>query len=118
VRRSTTAEQPALAEDFVTEALLPQPRRGDAPVSQPPRPPDTTFDAPDAPETLIPAPRPSDAREEQAHDHPVQLELALVLEQRPQPLPQQPPSRPRRAPDPDLFPERTMCIPHPRKPRW
>jgi hypothetical protein len=97
--------------------LLPRPRRGDAPVSQPHRPADTTSGTPEVAETLIPAPRSSDAREEQAHDHPVQLELALVLEPRPQPRPQ-PPSRPRRAPDPDLFPERTMCIPHPRKPRW
>jgi hypothetical protein len=110
--------------------FLPHPRRGEAPVSpshgetQPYGQPDTALDtAPEGTETLIPTPRRADASEE--CEHPVQLELALVLEPQSESRSEsrseqhsQPQSQPRPAPDPEVYVDRTIFIPHPRKPRW
>jgi len=99
VQRTAPDERPAIEDEPATRMMVPLPRRG-AQAKQAPPP-----EAEDVAEAAIPAPR-----EEDAHE-PVQLELALVMEQRPQ-------AKPRAAAEPELIVEQTICIPHPRKPRW
>jgi CP family cyanate transporter-like MFS transporter len=104
----------AVADDTVTDSLAPRPR--------------------ETPETTAPAARPGENGHGAADAQlPVQLELDLLMGPEPEAAPEARPAagaeaevermraselRPRTAVDRDVFAERTIHIPYPRKPSW